>query len=148
MHHNTNIYFVTADLGFKLWDAIERDFPDRFIKLGASEQLMMGICSGLAMSNKIAIAYSITPFLLARPYEWIRNYVNHENLNVKLVGAGRDKDYDHDGFTHWADDDENLLKSFEKIAIYKPNNEHELSVMIETILSNTGPAYLNLRRKI
>jgi transketolase len=141
-----NIFFLTADLGFRLWDTIETNSPDNFIKMGASEQLMIGAAVGLAYDGKIPICYSISTFLINRPFEWIRNYVNYENLPVKLVGSGRDKDYPHDGKTHWADDDEQILSPFTNIKILKPQSEKELEYMFDEFIYSPYPIYLNLKR--
>ena len=96
MKENKNIFLLTGDLGYNLWDNIKIDFKDRFINAGSSEQLMMGMAIGLAMDGKIPIVYSITPFLLYRPFELIRNYVNHEkslfiqrNILTKLIKNAR-----------------------------------------------------------
>ena len=89
MSSNEDIVVLTGDLGYGLWDKIKIDYPDRFWNVGSSEQLMMGMASGMAMDGKIPFVYSITPFLLYRPFEFIRNYVDHEKLPVKLIGGGR-----------------------------------------------------------
>jgi transketolase len=146
MEKDKNIYFITADLGYKLWDKIEQNTPDNIIKMGASEQLMLGAAVGLAYSGKIPICYSISTFLINRPFEWLRNYVNYENLPVKLVGSGRDKDYSHDGKTHWADDDEQILAALPNIKILKPNNEQELEEAFHDFIYSITPIYLNLKR--
>src|SRR5687768_10786753 len=109
---NEDIFFITADLGYGLADDIRKDFPGRFINTGAAEQAAMGIAVGLAMSGKIPFVYSITPFLLWRAAETIRLYVNRESVPVKMVGCGRDSDYEHDGFSHYAGDDVSLLRGF------------------------------------
>lgn len=147
MKDNDKIIIITADIGYGVLDNIRRTFPERFINVGAAETLMIGIAVGLAYEGFIPICYTITPFLLYRPFELIRNYVDYENLNIKLVGSGRDKDYIHDGITHWAEDDTNIIQhSFKNITIYKPNIlDKEL---IKTILYNNSPTYLNLKRKI
>jgi deoxyxylulose-5-phosphate synthase len=92
MEKNKDIFFLTGDLGYKIFDNILEKYPDRAYTVGASEQLMMGMAVGLADSGKLPFVYSITPFLLYRPFEIIRNYVNHENCNVKMVGCGRDNE--------------------------------------------------------
>lgn len=114
------------------------------MNVGSSEQLMIGIAIGLAESGFIPVVYSITPFLLYRPFEMIRNYVNKENINVKLVGIGRDKDYFHDGFTHWGEDDLTIMKSFNNIKLYKPSKLTD--ILFEEFLCTSNPAYLNLTR--
>jgi transketolase len=105
---------------------------------------MVGMAVGLSLSGYVPICYSITPFLLYRPFELIRNYVNHESINVKLVGTGRDRDYSHDGFTHWGEDDLSFMKHFGNIKLYKPNELTE--TMFHNFLNTPNPAYLNLKR--
>lgn len=146
MKLHKNIYLITADLGFGILDKIKEDFPSNFYNTGAAEQLMISIGIGLAENKKIPICYSITPFLLYRPFEFLRNYVNYEKIPVKLVGSGRDKDYAHDGISHWADDDELVLKSLPNIKIYKPNSEKDLIEIFPEFLFSTDPCYLNLKR--
>ena len=102
------------------------------------------MAAGLAMEEKIPIIYSITPFILYRPFEFLRNLVNKENIPVKIVGSGRDKDYGALGFSHYATDDEKVLSSLENIEIYKPDTPEEID--IENFLYNKKPCYLNLKR--
>ena len=146
MQLNKDIYLVTADLGYGMWDKIKEDFPDRFINTMSSEQLMIGLCCGLALERKLPLAYSITPFLLYRPFEWIRNYLDHEKIPVKLVGGGRNKDYGYLGFSHWAEDDKKVMSNFESIKSWWPENEEALVEILDDYLFDNEPNYLNLSR--
>ena len=96
MGKNEDIVFVTADLGYDHFDKFRIDYQDRFINVGAAEQLLLGVGIGLALEGKIPILYSMTPFLIYRPFEFIRNYVDYENIPVKLCasGTGRDRDWE------------------------------------------------------
>ena len=144
MGTDSRIFLLTADLGYGILDDIRRDFPDRAVNVGSCEQLMIGMAVGLANSGFVPVCYSITPFLLYRPFEMIRNYVNHEKVNVKLVGSGRDKDYSHDGITHWAEDDMSIMKNLSNISLFKPK---ELTAdVFKTFLFSEKPTYLNLSR--
>jgi len=144
MEEDCRIFLLTADLGYGILDDIRRDFPDRAVNVGSCEQLMIGMAVGLANSGFVPVCYSITPFLLYRPFELIRNYVNHEKLNIKLVGSGRDKDYAHDGITHWGEDDMAIMKNLSNISLLKPK---ELSDdVFKTFINSDKPMYLNLRR--
>lgn len=144
MSLNEDIYLLTGDLGYGLWDRIKIDYPDRFINTLSSEQLMLGIGCGLAMGGKIPIVYSITPFVIYRPFEWIRNYLNHEKIPVKLLGGGRDKEYGYLGFSHWAEEDLDILKVFENIDKFKPNILTE--DIFKTFIYSNNACYLNLKR--
>ena len=141
-----NVYLLTGDLGFGVLNKSREVAPDRTFNVGAAEQLMLGAAVGLTHNNKIPVCYSITPFVIFRPYEWLRNYLDHEGAPVKLVGSGRDKDYGHLGFSHWAVDDEAALKAFPNIKIYKPNNEDELKSIWHEFIYNNEPCYLNIKR--
>lgn len=146
MKKNKNIHVIINDLGYKMWDKIRNDFPDRFISVGAAEQTLIGVAVGLALSNKIPIVYSITTFLLYRPFETIRNYVNNEKIPVKLIGAGRDRDYIRDGFSHWSEDDKQIMKIFKNIKSYWPNDKNDISKLVDEMLKNDKPYYINLKR--
>lgn len=142
------IWTLTGDLGFGVLDQVRKTFPNRSLNMGASEQLMVGAAVGLTHNDRIPICYSIAPFVIFRPYEWLRNYLNEELAPVKLVGAGRDRDYGHLGFSHWAEDDARALSVFPNIKIYKPETDQELTDMWEEFLYNKQPSYLNIRRNV
>lgn len=146
MKSNDKIIIVTGDLGYKMWDQIRQDFPDRFFNVGAAEQSLIGVGIGLALEGKIPIVFSITPFLLYRPFETIRNYINHEKIPVILVGAGRDKDYLHDGFTHWSEEDRDVMKIFKNINSVWPESADEVSQVTPKIINSHEPWYINLKR--
>lgn len=145
---NEKIILLTGDLGYGLWDRIRIDFPDRFINVGSSEQLMLGMASGMAMDGKIPFVYSITPFVLYRPFEWIRNYLDHEKLPVKLIGGGRGKDYGYLGFSHWAEEDSQVIQTFKQVNAYWPKEESELAETIKNVLDAKldFPCYVNLKK--
>jgi|TARA_B110000240_G_scaffold78617_1_gene89547 transketolase len=144
MEKDDRIFLITADLGYGVLDDIRRDFPKRAINIGSSEMLMVGIAVGLAQSGYVPVCYSITPFLLYRPFELIRNYMNYEKANVKLVGSGRDDDYAHDGISHWAGDDVDIMAALKNIQIYKP--EKMTDEVFTQFMYNDKPSYINLSR--
>jgi len=146
MEKNKRIIIVTGDLGYRMWDQVRKDFPDRFINVGAAEQTLIGLSVGFALEGLIPIVYSITPFLLYRPFETIRNYLNHEKIPVKLIGSGRDRDYSHDGFSHWAEEDKKVMNIFNNITACWPETADEISKIIPKMLHDKKPWYINLKR--
>jgi transketolase len=145
MQNNNNIFFLTADLGYKIFDPLFNSFPTRVYNTGAAEQLMLSTAVGLALDGKMPVVYSITPFLLYRPFEIIRNYIDNEKIKVVMIGAGRDKDYMHDGFSHWAEDDNKILDCFKNIKRFHPDSTIDLISNFKYYLYN-GPSYINLKR--
>lgn len=146
MKKNDEIWVITGDLGYKMWDQVRKDFPSRFINVGAAEQSMIGIAVGLALEGKIPVVYSITTFLLYRPFETIRNYIHHEKIPVKLIGAGRDRDYVHDGISHWAEEDRKVMKILTNIQSIWPNTIAEIPSLTRRMLKSKKPWYINLRK--
>jgi len=146
MSLNKNLFLLTGDLGYGLWDRIRIDYSDRFYNVGSSEQLMLGMASGLAMDGKIPVVYSITPFLLYRPFEFIRNYVDHEKLPVKLIGGGRNRDYGYLGFSHWAEEDKNIMKNFNNIKTLHPQDVDQMHHNFKYVVDDNTPLYMNLKR--
>jgi len=144
---NPDVWLVTADLGFGVLDKVREDFPERAVNVGASEQLMVGAAIGLAQSGKIPLCYSITPFLLFRPYEFHRLYLDHENIPVKLIGIGRDDDYGQ-GFSHDATGDTEVLDLFNNIVQYRPDTLEDLSNCWDQFITNNSPSYVNIRRTL
>ena len=148
MAKNTAVRTITADLGFGILDTVRINHYDRFYNVGAAEQLMIGAAIGMANEGLVPVCYSMSSFILYRPFEFLRNYVNYEKTPVKLVGSGRDKDYSHDGISHWAHDDEQVLAALPNIKVYKPTSLEEIQKIWPEFINSKQPAYLNLVRKI
>ena len=144
MKQNEDIILLVGDVGYKVFDHLREEFPSRVINPGASEQLMMGMAAGLAMDGKIPVCYSITPFVLYRPFEFIRNYLNHESIPVKLVGSGRNEDYGVCGFSHYACEDLEVMKIFSNIEVHHPQSPADID--IKKFLYSSTPSYINLQR--
>lgn len=141
-----DIWLIVGDLGYKVFDLHFRDFPDRTINTGAAEQAMMGIAVGLALEGKKPFVYSISTFLLRRPYETIKLYIDYEKIPVRLIGSGRDKDYVHDGISHWAGDDAQIMDGFPYIEPEWPETKEEIPALVDKMVKEDRPWYLNLRR--
>lgn len=146
MSVNKDIILLTGDLGYGLWDKIKLDYPDRFFNVGSSEQLLVGASVGMALEGKIPFVYSITPFLLYRPFEFIRNYLNEEKIPVKLIGGGRDKDYGYLGFSHWAEEDQLVMSTFKNIKSLRPSDEGQIEDMLKEMIETNAPYYINLKK--
>ena len=146
MQADPRLILLTADLGYGFLDRIRDELPAQFINTGSAEAVMLGVASGLALSGRIPICHSITPFLLWRPAEQLRLYLSGEQIPVKLLGSGRDWDYGPGDLSHYAGDDRALLAALPNIRAYWPETEAELPATLHAWLTNGQPSYLNLRR--
>lgn len=144
MGENEAIVLITADMGYGLWDKIRDTYPKRFFNVGSAEQLMVACAAGMAMEGKIPVCYSITPFAIYRPFEFVRNFMYHENLPIKIAGGGRNRDYGYLGYTHWASEDIDVLSALPGIVLFKPANEVDMTNLVHPFLFNGRPSYMNL----
>jgi len=94
------LVFLTGDLGFMALEPLRDSLGRRFINAGVAEQNMIGVASGLARAGWRPWAYSIAPFIYARPYEQLRNDVAMHALPVAMVGNGGGYGYGVMGATH------------------------------------------------
>src|SRR4051812_42470667 len=96
-----NVWLVTGDLGFAVFEDFMKRFPDQYINVGVAEQDMIGIAAGLALLGKKPFVYSISTFATMRPYEQIRNDICYQNLPIVLIGGGSTFSYSTFGCTHF-----------------------------------------------
>lgn len=146
MWNNSRIVLITCDLGYKMFDRIRDEMSHRFLNVGAAEQAAVGIAVGMALKGKIPFVYSITPFTLYRPYEWLRNYLHHEKIPVKLVGSGRDRDYINNGFTHHCEEARAVLDTLPNIVQFWPETKEEMMLTMKALVNNGKPSFISLRR--
>jgi transketolase len=146
MSTNKDIYLILVGLGYPRVDEFLKAYPDRAINSEASEQTALDIAVGLAYKGKIPIIYTITPFFY-RGWETIRTYINHENLNVKLIGAGRNDDYSkEDGYTHDATDMKWILATQGNIQQFYPEDIEEMKELLIEMIKIKKPHFLSLTR--
>lgn len=137
---NKNNVFLTGDLGFMSLEKVQKSFGQRFINCGVSEQNMIGVAAGLARNNLNVFAYSIAPFIYARPYEQIRNDIVLSDLPVCLIGNGGGYAYGYQGPTHHAIEDCAAMNAL-GVEVLVPSFDQDLSCLLKNI---NRPSYLRL----
>lgn len=139
-----DIFLLTADLGFKIFDEFREKHGKRFINLGVAEANMIGVGAGLALSGKNVYCYSIAPFLVMRPFEQIRVDVCYHNLPVTLVGSGGGITYSMEGITHHAIEDIAVLRALPNMTVVCPGDRHEVEAIARLSARHEGPMYIRL----
>jgi transketolase len=126
-------------------EEFRRDFPDRFINTGVAEQVMIGLCAGMALSGMRPFAYTIATFALYRPFEMIRDDLAYQNLPVTVVGIGGGVSYSYLGGTHHAQEDVFIASSIPNMQVIAPCDPLEVQSATEyCVMQNKGPVYLRL----
>src|SRR3954470_23670029 len=112
--------FLTGDLGFKALEPLRDALGPRFVNAGVAEQNMVSVAAGLARTGLRPWAYSIAPFIYARPFEQIRNDVCLHRLPAVLVGNGGGYGYGVMGATHHALEDYGVLCTLPNMRVCVP----------------------------
>ena len=91
------IILIVGDIGYGIFDSFRKEHPSRFFNLGICEQSIIGFASGAALQGLKPWVYTITPFLIERPFEQVKLDIDQQKANVNLVGFA---DYPSLGPTH------------------------------------------------
>ena len=146
MDSNKKIIFITADLGFKLFDRIAARHPDRVINVGIREATMIGIAAGLSKEGFLPFVYSIVPFVTLRCVEQIRVDLCYNNLSAVLVGVGSGLAYGPNGPTHMGIEDIGVMNALPNLAILSPCDAYEVRVLLPQAIRLKMPVYVRLAR--
>ena len=137
-----NIVVLVGDIGYRVFDEFREKHPERFINLGICEQSMIGVSAGMALEGLKPWVYTITPFLIERPFEQVKLDIDQQNVNVKLVGFA---DYSTLGPTHAELNGEKLMQLFTNITSFFPEDGNETQSMIYAAYEKNGPAFISLK---
>jgi len=136
------IYILSGDIGFRVFDEFRERHPKRFINMGICEQSMIGVSAGMALEGLKPWVYTITPFLIERPFEQIKIDIDQQNVNVKLVGFS---DYPTLGPTHSELNGKKLMKLFKNITSYFPKDGEETQKVSYQAYEKNGPVFISLK---
>lgn len=121
------------------------DFPDRFINTGVAEQIMIGLCAGMALRGMRPFAYTIATFTLFRTFEFIRDDLCYQDLPVTVVGIGGGLTYSTLGSTHHAQEDVAIASAIPNMQVVAPCDPEETRLATEYLArDNLKPTYLRL----
>jgi transketolase len=126
-------------------DKFRTRFPDRFVNTGVAEQIMIGMCAGMALRGLRPFAYTIATFALFRPYEMVRDDLCYQNLPVTVVGIGGGVTYSTLGGTHHAQEDVAIASALPNMTVIAPCDPAETRLVTRWCTAqDSGPVYLRL----
>lgn len=138
------ICLVVGDLGFSVIEEFASKHPRQFVNAGVSEQNMIGLATGMALSGKIVFTYSIGNFGTLRCLEQIRNDVCYHRANVKVVAVGGGLAYGNLGVTHHASEDVAIMRGLPNMVVVAPGDPVEARLATRALVAHEGPHYLRL----
>ena len=139
---NDKIVILVGDIGYRVFDDFREKYPESFINMGICEQSMIGPASGMALEGLQPWVYTITPFLIERPFEQKKLDIDHQNVNVNLVGYS---DYPNLGPTHTELNAEKTMELFNNIESFFPSDSDETEKMTYQAYERDGPSFISLK---
>ena len=136
------IYLLVGDIGYGIFDDFRKNHSERFLNLGICEQSLIGVAAGMSLEGLKPWVYTITPFLLERPFEQVKLDIDQQKANVKLIGFA---DYPTLGPTHGELNARKTSKLFKNIKSYFPKDSLETEKYIIDCYKNKGPNFVSLK---
>jgi len=138
------ILLLTGDLGYLALEPFADAYPGRFFNVGVAEQNMVGLATGLAEAGFIPFVYSIVPFAVLRPYEFIRNGPIQHRLPVRIVGVGGGLAYGPNGLSHYGLEDIAVMRAQPGITVIAPADRQQTRSVVTATWNLPGPVYYRL----
>ena len=126
-NNDDKIVLLVGDIGYGIFDEFRKKHPKKFFNMGICEQSLIGTSAGMALEGLKPWVYTITPFLIERPFEQIKLDINQQKVNVNLVGYA---DYPTLGPTHAELNAKKLMQLFNNIKSYYPKNSKDTKKFI------------------
>lgn len=146
MRKHKNIVIITADMGYSVFEDLQREFPKRFINSGATEQSSISIATGLAMSGFKVYFYAQAPFATMRCFEQLRLDVAYHKADVKIIGTASGFSSNQLGVSHFALEDVALMRLLPNMTIFTPGDLLEAQWSTEQSYKLKGPVYIRLTK--
>ena len=143
---NEKVVVVDADLGDSTKaETFGKEFPNRFFKVGIAEQDMIGVAAGLSMSGWIPYASTFSIFS-ERAFEFTRNIVSRNMLNVKITGSHAGITTGEDGKSAQAIEDIAIYRALPNMVVLQPADAIESEKMVFALADYNGPSYMRVHR--
>lgn len=146
MKKHKDVIALTADMGFSVFEDLQKEFPGRFVNTGVTEQSTIGVATGLALSGYKVFVYAQAAFITMRCFEQVRLDVCYNNVNVKLVGTAAGFSLNQLGVSHFAVEDVALMRSLPNMTVFTPGDPMEAQWATGKAYTLNGPAYIRLTK--
>lgn len=139
-----NVLHLVADSGTGFDEMFRRNFPEQMYNFGIAEAHMTAAAAGMATGGKIPFIYTAGAFLVYRAYEFIRDDICFQNLNVKIVGMGSGLAWSTLGPSHHTTEDISALRALPNLCILSPATPLEAAACVELAYRHKGPVYIRI----
>lgn len=144
--HDPDMRVVVADsVAIASLDRFYKNYPERVINAGISEQSMIGIAAGLSSEDERAVyACTYAAFVLVKAIEFVRHNLAYHQFNVKLVGNSAGFAMETLSISHWATEDIAMARTLPNMTILSACDSLEAIKAVMAAHEIKGPVYIRL----
>jgi transketolase len=142
MRRDKKLVTVTADMGFSVYENMQKEFPDRFINTGVTEQASASFSAGLALTGHKVFYYAQAAFVTMRCFEQVRLDIGYNNLDIKLIGVNAGFGLNQLGVSHFAQEDVALMRTIPGMTVLTPATPFEMKWAVRTAYTLKTPVYI------
>lgn len=141
-----DVVFISADFGAPALDRFREDLSGQFIHSGISEQHMIDMAGGLAISGKKVYTYAMAPFISLRCLEQVKCSLSMMELPVTILSVGIGLGYADSGPTHYTMEDFACLRSFPNVEVWTPGDSITALAIAELTYEQPALRYIRMDR--
>jgi transketolase len=146
MRKHRDIVTITPDMGFSVFEGIQKEFPKRFFNTGVTEQSTISLAAGLSMSGFKVFVYAQAIFMTLRCLEQVRLDVAYEKVNVKIIGTAGGFWLNQLGVSHFSLEDIGAIRLLPGMTILTPGDPYEAQWATRKAFAINGPVYVRLAK--
>jgi transketolase len=139
---------ICADLSESTrFAGFKKAYPEQYIEIGVSEQMLVAMAGGLAAVGKIPWIASYAMFNPGRSWEQVRTIMALNETNVKIAGAHAGVSVGPDGATHQAIEDIAIMRVIPHMTVVVPCDSVQTKKAAIALSEMWGPVYLRFGRE-
>jgi transketolase len=138
---------LTNDMGAVGLDKIRQFAPTRVINIGITEQNMMSVAGGLAVSGYTVFVFGIISHIIFRALEQIKLDICVPNLPVIIVGIGAGLAYGVDGPTHQGLEDMAITRVLPNLSVFNPSDCISAGKSIDQAYQSKTPCFIRIDKE-
>jgi transketolase len=131
MRKDERVIVLLGDIGIFSFKEVFDEFPTRIFNIGILEQSMVSVAAGLAIAGFIPILHTISPFLVARAYEQIRDDFGFQGLKGTFVGVDVYSTAPNLGLTHSCPEDTTLMLQVPNMKVFTPVSPEQFDKLLK-----------------
>lgn len=146
MRKDKKLMTLTADMGYSVYEGMQKEFPERFINTGVTEQATISMASGMALTGFKVFVYAQAVFASMRCFEQVRLDIAYNNLDVKIIGVNAGFSLNQLGVSHFSVEDVGLMRLLPNMTIFSPGDPNEMKWALNKAYEINGPVYLRFSK--